>query len=158
MGYGDPGRAFSGTSYGAGTGMYDDALFGEAAHQVQSFMAVEVTLRKPSGTDAGIPVGGKSKIATFQDILVDAYVYEITPEDTHKSGGFYQMGDIILAIEPDVPGTEEIEGSTAETDTEGYRFVFRSLEYRIVGRPVFSPVSFTAVVAQFHCRKVGNAL
>lgn len=156
----DPGQRLGGSGFGNGTGMMDDQMFGEAAHQSSSGLAIEVLWRRPNGVNAGNPAAGVQASPKFLDILIRCYLYTITPEDVHKSGGYYQYGDILLGLEEFAVRSLNgfIRGSASEAGTEGDRVVFREKEYRVVGQVEFNPIGGTQIVSKVHCRKMGLPL
>lgn len=146
-----------GSVAGAGGSQYDDDFFEESSGDLESFLSVEVTLRIKSGVTAGVPDAGFADVFTWTDYLIRAYVYSISQEDVFKSGGFYQMGDVILGIERQTAfdETQGILGNKSEINQEGNRVTFRGLEYRIVGFTEFHPFGGTQVVLNLHLRKLG---
>jgi len=163
----DMGSVLGGTDYGAGSPMYDDVLFADAARQSSSGLAVIVVVRRVIGTVAGTPEAGIPNKFTFRDIRVPAYLWTVSPEDVYKSGGFYEYGDLILGFEEFAVRSldGQIRTGQSETGVEGDRVVFnlharapsRPLEYRIVGNVDFNPIGAVQVVRKIICRKLGLA-
>jgi hypothetical protein len=151
------GGVLGGTGYGAGSGMGLEDMHDHVAHSMSSLLAVELTVRRKVGTVAGTPEAGHQTRPSFQNILIRAYLYSLTTEDTHRPGGFYEYGDIIIGLEEFAVQAlgGEIRGEQSETGREADRVVWKDLEYRIVGRVDFAPIGPTTVVRQVLCRKVG---
>lgn len=163
MGFGpshDPGQQLGGNGFGAGAGMYVDDLFAKVAHSMSSLLAVVVTWKRATGENAGIPEAGVQKRPRFREQLIRCYLYSIEPSDRMQPGGFYQHGDIMLALEEFALKSLEgvVYGGSAEVSREGDRVVFRSIEYRVVGQIEVNPVGPTQIATVVHLRKLGKSL
>lgn len=164
----DPGEGLGGSFITApGTGRHDDTLFEEAAGQSTSGLGIVVTVRRPTGVSAGVAAAGVLDEPTYRDTDVEAYVYDIRPEDAPALAGIYQMGDILLGFEQRALASLDgrLQASQSETGTEGDRIIFNldaddptvPLEYRIVGQVEFNPFAVRNIVYRVLCRKLGLA-
>jgi hypothetical protein len=172
-GYNDPATQLGGSGFGPYSGMYDDAMFGESARQSSDALSVRVLIRVPTQTlQVNASYAGVEDIPQFNDFIVPADIFIITPKDRYESGGFYVEGDVIMGFEQHaanlVGGT--LFGSEAERNLEGMRVVYPvytkdpvtkqyvgGLEYRIMGKVQFEPIGETRIIAKFHLRKTGLA-
>ena len=162
MGFGpshDPGQQLGGNGFGAGSGMYVDELFEKIAHSMSSLLAISVTWRRAIGVAAGFPGSGVQAGPTFRDQLIRCYLYSIEPSDRMQPGGWYQHGDILVALEEFAIRSLDgvIRGASAETGQEADRVVFRGIEYRVLGQVDFNPIGPTQVASVVHLRKLGLA-
>ncbi len=158
MGFGEVGGNWGGST-GYGSALSDDQTIAEAMSQLRAAVSVQVTLRIPTGTAAGFPGSGLQSRPTFRDLLIQAYVYSITPNDVMKAGGFYQLGDVLLGVEVQgLPTDVKLVGEQAEVAREGLRVIFGGLEYRVRDDAILHPFGNIPGIVHLSCRKVGKAL
>jgi hypothetical protein len=156
VGFGEVGGNWGGAT-GPGSALRDDETIGEAMSQLRAALSIQVTLRIPLSVSAGTTWAGVQAQATFRDILIQAYLYAITPNDQMRPGGFYELGDIILGVEKQgIPTDASLLGEQAETNREGYRVIYGGLEYRVRDDSVVHPFGNIHGIVHLHCRKIGN--
>ncbi len=160
MGWGELGSEFGGT-YGGGSAMNDDAILREGHWQLQGQYAAIFKLRIPTGITVGTPMAGHQSRPTFKEYVVRGYRYAVSPAEVVKSGGILQQGDLIVAFNQEgIPADARIVGGQAETNREGYRFVFDQrefgIEYRIVGEAKVNPLGTIPGAIVLQVRKVGG--
>lgn len=134
----------------------DNAFINDCVRDVNVPYGEKVYLKQYTGiANPGDPLTGVQATSAYKITPVQVIINTVTPQDVTYSGGIFLLGDLRITMTQQL----NFEDSTVQTGgtSEGDRLIWRSHEYRIVGRWDCEPLVQQDRLYTYVFRKVGNA-